>query len=221
MKDLYEILGVAPGASPIVIKAAYRRLAKQHHPDAGGDRALFEEIQRAYDILSDPEKRRRYDETGDIGSPAEANPDAAAIEMLSRIIDMMLDSHSDWTRDFLTELRRGLGMMKTSANGEIRTVEKRRAAADGVLTRIQREPDAGSVIEAMLTRQIEAMDSQIEGGRQHIATLTRCEELVAGYSLTPDQASDVLTLKKLEDMIDRAGATAARPRSPFARGGWF
>ena len=59
--DYYSILGVNKQASPEEIKRAYRKLASQHHPDKGGDTAKFQEIQTAYDTLSDPQKRQEYD----------------------------------------------------------------------------------------------------------------------------------------------------------------
>ncbi len=61
---LYETLGVQKGASADEIKKAYRKLAREHHPDQGGDETRFKEIQGAYDILSDPEKRKAYDTWG-------------------------------------------------------------------------------------------------------------------------------------------------------------
>lgn len=61
MKDLYHILGVDRRASPEEIKQAYRRLASQHHPDKGGDKERFQEIQQAYTVLSDPAQRQQYD----------------------------------------------------------------------------------------------------------------------------------------------------------------
>jgi DnaJ-class molecular chaperone len=57
----YDTLGLHKGATPDEIKKAYRKLASQHHPDKGGDTAKFQEIQTAYDTLSDPDKRQQYD----------------------------------------------------------------------------------------------------------------------------------------------------------------
>lgn len=59
--DYYSVLGVGRDASPDDIKKAYRRLASKHHPDKGGDNAKFQEIQAAYETLSNPQKRQQYD----------------------------------------------------------------------------------------------------------------------------------------------------------------
>lgn len=59
--DHYSTLGVAKNATPDEIKKAYRKLASQHHPDKGGDKAKFQDIQAAYDTLSNPDKRQQYD----------------------------------------------------------------------------------------------------------------------------------------------------------------
>jgi curved DNA-binding protein CbpA len=74
MRDYYAILGIIKTAEDIVIKAAYRALAQKYHPDKfSGDTAesqrKMQEINEAYSILSDPEKRRAYDETYDFQSP--------------------------------------------------------------------------------------------------------------------------------------------------------
>jgi molecular chaperone DnaJ len=65
-KNLYKILGVSKEASQEEIRRSYRKLARKHHPDANRDdpkaEERFKEIQHAYEILSDPEKRREYDE---------------------------------------------------------------------------------------------------------------------------------------------------------------
>ena len=66
--NLYETLGVAKNAPQDEIKKAYRKLARKFHPDRNpGDdeaEAKFKEVQTAYDVLSDPEKRKQYDRVG-------------------------------------------------------------------------------------------------------------------------------------------------------------
>jgi curved DNA-binding protein len=57
----YQTLGVGKTSTQEEIKKAYRKLASSHHPDKGGDTAMFQKIQAAYDILSDPIKRKEYD----------------------------------------------------------------------------------------------------------------------------------------------------------------
>lgn len=61
MMNHYDVLGVAKNATTDEIKRAYRKLASQHHPDKGGDTAKFQQIQSAYEILGDEQKRREYD----------------------------------------------------------------------------------------------------------------------------------------------------------------
>jgi len=70
-KDLYEILGLTKGASSDEVKKAYRKLAHQHHPDKpGGSKEKFQEINEAYQILSDPNKKAQYDQFGFASSSA-------------------------------------------------------------------------------------------------------------------------------------------------------
>src|SRR5579871_1772043 len=72
-KDYDKVLGVVPTASDKDIARAYRKLAKQHHPDANpGSEERFKEISAAYDVLGDPAKRKEYDEVRRMG--AAANP---------------------------------------------------------------------------------------------------------------------------------------------------
>src|ERR671910_3007319 len=66
-KDYYRILGVARDADDKTIKSAYRKLARKYHPDVAKGKDVgerFREVTEAYEVLSDPEKRRRYDTLG-------------------------------------------------------------------------------------------------------------------------------------------------------------
>src|SRR6185295_4440398 len=67
-KDYYSTLGVAKTATAKEIKQAYRKLARKHHPDVNpkdkSAEAKFKEINEAYEVLGDPDKRKKYDELG-------------------------------------------------------------------------------------------------------------------------------------------------------------
>lgn len=74
--DLYAVLGVPRDIAPEELKKAYRKLAREHHPDVSGDPAddaRFKEISAAYEILSDPDKRAQYDTFGTTGGPGGGN----------------------------------------------------------------------------------------------------------------------------------------------------
>ncbi len=90
MPNYYEILGVANNASETDIKKAYRSLSLIHHPDRGGDATLFQEINNAYETLSDDQRRRIYDielSGGGMGGPDGAHFGFA--EDMNNIFNMM------------------------------------------------------------------------------------------------------------------------------------
>jgi DnaJ-class molecular chaperone len=87
-RDYYEVLGVQRSAAPDELKKSFRKLAMQYHPDKNpGDKKAeerFKELSEAYEILSDPEKRKAYDQFGHLGTQAGFRPGANPFEGFSR-----------------------------------------------------------------------------------------------------------------------------------------
>jgi molecular chaperone DnaJ len=111
-RDYYEVLGVGRGASPDEVKTAYRRLARQYHPDMNKENPKaaeekFKELSEAYEVLADPEKRTRYDQLGFTGVQQDFGPGGFSWQNFTHVGDLedLLGSN-----DFFQQLfRTGFG----------------------------------------------------------------------------------------------------------------
>src|SRR6201986_992971 len=98
--DFYEVLGVSRDAEPDAIQRAYRRLARQNHPDvnkSAGSEERFKEIAEAYDVLSDPELRRRYDAFGEDFRRVPPDTDPAAWRQARTYAEAGAGSRGRWS----------------------------------------------------------------------------------------------------------------------------
>ncbi len=129
-KDYYQILGVAKDADEKQIKAAYRKLARKWHPDQNPDNQAaaeekFKEIQEAYEVLSDPEKRRKYDA---LGSDWEQAARQAEYEYQYR--PRRDFGEDEGFSDFFEAFFSGLGRRTTAPTNVPRRGEDREAAIE-------------------------------------------------------------------------------------------
>lgn len=125
-RDYYEVLGVSRTASASELKKAYYQLAKQHHPDtAGGDPSVFAEINSAYEVLSDDNKRRMYDDYGHEGvAAADAGASASGYGRTTG------PSPEDILRDFGAFFSGGMGGPMGNTNMARRSVDDPAPGAD-------------------------------------------------------------------------------------------
>ena len=88
-RDYYDVLGISRSADKGTIKRAYRKLAKKYHPDTNAGNAQaeekFKEATEAYNVLSDPEKKKLYDQFGHAAFDGSAGGSGASQSVLSRI----------------------------------------------------------------------------------------------------------------------------------------
>jgi len=102
----YEVLGVPKDADTETVKKTYRRLAKKHHPDLSADSSQITALTLAYDILSDPDKRKRFDETGK--SEADNRENQVYTEFLKMSEEVLLKREGMPIKDSVQRLRDGL-----------------------------------------------------------------------------------------------------------------
>ena len=93
MRDYYEILGVDRGADDAALKSAFRKQAMEHHPDRNGgcedSEARFKEINEAYSVLSDPQKRAAYDRFGHAGVNGAAGGGGGSSLSVRRLVSAL------------------------------------------------------------------------------------------------------------------------------------
>lgn len=183
--SLYDVLGIARDADLAAIKAAYRKLAQAHHPDKGGDLAQFQAIQLAYDVLSNPERRRRYDENGQTD-----NGPSLRDEAVSRIATMLatLMEQADVERTDLIEKMREAIIDRQGKDQAM--VEKLRESIDRrerALKRFRFKGNGSNLMEQIVRSEIQKRLDQIEAGEREHTLHEEMLAVLAEYSYENDR----------------------------------
>lgn len=122
----YEILGVKRNATGPELRSAKRRLQAKHHPDKGGDPAVMADINRAYDILIDPELRKKYDETGQIDPRTKSITELALDEIRLNLARLLDDESVDLDHiDLIGTLRESVKKALKEVKDHIPAIQKR------------------------------------------------------------------------------------------------
>jgi DnaJ-class molecular chaperone len=191
--DLYEVLGLSRDAPPEGIKAAYRKMAKSGvHPDHGGSTESFALIKLAYDTLSDPERRERYDRTGKTDDQPDTL-DAKALQVLfSALAQQIMQadqlSQSYETMDFLTMIKSSLELQKRAAENVVKSIEDTLEKRKSLSARFHSAAGKPNHISRMLDAENANALELIRAKRGEIEIIERAEEMAADHSFDFDQA---------------------------------
>ena len=179
---LYAILFVVNSATIDEIRLAFKRLSMKHHPDRGGDHAVFADITHAHDILSDPVKRKMYDETG--ATQDGPHPDAQAIGNLSRLLTAIINKE-DVDYNNVIELMQGeiFNTLKTH-HDNIATGERGNAVCEKVIKRTKAAE--GHIIYGIQQGLISQNNMAIESNKASIVMLNRMLEILSDVNYVVD-----------------------------------
>jgi curved DNA-binding protein CbpA len=148
----YTELDVLVDASLETIKQRYRTLAQMHHPDKGGDEEIFKRIKLAYEILSDPIRRKQYDITGETGT-TNAKDEAIAniIQIILHVVPNFNAEQDDLIKIAEDESRAMLEMV----NQDINSTELQIKHFENVLKKLRIKTSGENVLESIILKQIQ------------------------------------------------------------------
>lgn len=192
MNDPYDILGLGRDADDAAVRAAFRRLAKESHPDSGGDAEAFVLGQKAQDLLLDPLRRKVFDATG--YDPELADPrDIQGLMLIEKLVnDIVLDEREPGTFDPLEKMRATLNGDIRKARFHMREMENHGERVNRHLSRLDHGPGT-DVLGYMLRARIEAIDKAVQDAAKQIQATERALEMLSAYryqmeSRTPSAA---------------------------------
>ena len=187
-KNLYDILGVSKNATFEEIKAKYKSLAQQHHPDKGGDPELFKEIKNAYEVLSDPVNRKKYDTTGHYESGTSLRDQA--LEQLSRLFFNLLPNINPDLDDLILIMKNESRREKLNINNNINMCNGYIFRLKKIIKKIKKKNDQGeNLLKMFAENQLKNHENELENFIRQIQIVDMVIEMLEDY-----QYGDVATL---------------------------
>ncbi len=192
MIDPYEMLGLPREADGAAVKSAYRKRAKSAHPDAGGDVDTFSRLTTSYELLSDPIRRKVYDDTGYDPELADTKDLQGLVILEALINEVVLDEREPGSFDPVAAMRRKLTDKIVSARFHILEMERHRARIRNHIDRIARKPNA-DVLGRMLRSRCETIDGAISKAESEIGHIETAYHMLDGYSYEVDPVTELKT----------------------------
>lgn len=189
----YQTLGLDPSATPAEIKTAYRNATKTHHPDRGGESERFREIQRAYEVLIDPDLREEFDRTGRMPGARESAEDIPGLilEVYSQVVEATFKIKEIERLPILDAVRSVFKDRQKDLRKRIRSSARVSNSLERMRRRIIHKTDSAPTI---FDQWLEVQLAEIEDARRicerKIALAGQCLTWLEAYADAADEAAD-------------------------------
>jgi len=194
--SFYDTLGVAVDATKAEIKKAFKRKASKAHPDReGGDKAKFQELQRAYAVLSDDRSRTKYDTDGEEGGEHVPTPREAAYQNLSMLFTSIVSENMDTieTIDIIKTIEANVKKNRMPQKSIIKQMEKRLGKISKAVQKLKRKvkkegtPD---LFEHILGMQAQDAQRSISAAKEQLEMMDIMLEIAHQYEYDFDKPYD-------------------------------
>lgn len=186
--DLYKELGVGKRATRAEIRAAYRRKAKEAHPDTSdGSATKFAVVKRAHDVLTDEERRARYDATGDASEREPDNVASQAATILGTTLDYVLGEidkrgGDPLTFDVIGDMRTLLGAKLDDLAQAKTKQEQLRKKHEKLLGKFKLKKGSNNILENVIRQKITTCESNIQNIEREIEPGNMAYDMLKLYS---------------------------------------
>ena len=189
--DLYTLLGVSRSASTKAIHAAYRRQSKGFHPDAGGSVEQFTRLRLARDVLTDPNRRARYDSTGAFDQTPADNKRAQLLGLLAQQLGSMLAETAKQGAqltevDLAAILRLRISNQMNTVQEKLKTLRSEAEQLRQLIPRWKAPRGEENVIASVIVGQLGQAEQQAKMMEAHVVMLAELLVLFDGYRFEHD-----------------------------------
>ena len=186
--NLYDILGLSKNASFDEIKAKYKSLAQQHHPDKGGDPDLFKKIKHAYEILSDSISRKKYDTTGQYDHTPSIRSEA--LDTLCRLFFSIVPNINADIDDLILIMKNESRRERDVVNNNINICNGYIEKLNKIINKIKKKKgDGENLLKMFAENQLKTHHNELQNFKRQIEILDIVIEMIEDY-----QYGDVTTL---------------------------
>ncbi len=187
MTDLYASLGLGREATAAEVQRAYRKAAKQAHPDTGGSAEEFQALRRAAVVLCDPKLRKHYDETGEIEDKPVDNAQAEALNLVAAAIEQILATcdqrRLDPTEiDIVADAQKIIHARCAEIGTALRKPKAQLATAKKLLGRFTRKDGLPNMLEPVMAARVSQFQQQIAVLEKQLTCAENALTLISDYS---------------------------------------